>query len=286
VLPAPFELHRPASVSEALELKDRFGEDAAFYAGGTELLIALKARVLRYAHIIDIKRLAELSGIGLLGEATIRVGALSTHRGIAGNALVRELFPAYAKLSDNVANIRVRAAGTLGGNLCFAEPHADPPTLLAAADAQLYLVSAAGERRLSMRDFVLGEFTTARGEGELLVAVEMPAFTGDSKAAYESFGSGERPAVGVAAVHRPGEDRPWRLWAGALCGRPTRLHATEESMNSARGESAADLVAACRESLSEEANALDAQDDIHGSAEYKRHLVGVLAERAIGTCIS
>lgn len=263
MLPARFALHRPARVEEALALRAQHGDDAAFYAGGTELLVAMKARVLRYPHVIDLKRIDALRGITVREDGTLVIGALATHHAIATHPQVRACQPAYAALSADVANIRVRAAGTLGGNLCFAEPHADPPALLCALGARVVLAGDDGERTLPMREFILGEFTTARADGELLLRVEIPPLAAGARAAYRAFGQLERPAVGVAALREPGGRV--RLWVGALAGRPMPLACAPEEAGDA-------------------ARALEAHDDLHGSAEYKRHLVGVLARRAAEAC--
>ena len=263
MLPARFELHRPARIEEALALRARLGDDATFYAGGTELLVALKARVLRYGHLVDLKRIDALRGIVLREDGTLAIGALATHHEIASHPHVRERQPAYAALSADVANIRVRAAGTLGGNLCFAEPHADPPALLCALEARVVLAGVDGERTLPMREFILGEFTTARADGELLLRVEIPPLPPGASAAYRAFGQLERPAVGVAALRAPGGHV--QLWVGAIAGRPVPLACAPEEAAAAAG-------------------ALEAHDDLHGSAEYKRHLVGVLARRAAEAC--
>jgi carbon-monoxide dehydrogenase medium subunit len=263
MLPARFELHRPESVAEALALLSEFGEDATFYAGGTELLVALKARVLRYGHVVDIKRIGALHGISVREDGTLVIGALATHHQLANHPLVRERFPAYAALSADVANIRVRVAGTLGGNLCFAEPHADPPALLCALNARVVLAGSGGERTVPMAEFILGEFTTARADGELLVRVEIPRMPDGATAAYRAFGHLERPAVGVAAM-RAGNGR-WQFWVGAISAHPTLLECAPEE-------------------VAEAAAQIDADDDLHGSAEYKRHLVGVLARRAAKAC--
>jgi len=263
MLPARFALHRPASIAEALVLAAEHGDDATFYAGGTELLVALKARVLRYGHILDLKRIGALRGIAACEDGTLRIGALATHHEIASHPLVLHHQPAYATLSADVANIRVRVAGTLGGNLCFAEPHADPPALLCALDARVVLAGAEGERTVPMREFILGEFTTARADGELLVRVEIPPLPSGARAAYLAFGHLERPAVGVAALR--GADARWRFWVGAIAGRPAPLECEPGEVDDA-------------------AAGLEANDDLHGSAEYKRHLVGVLARRAAKAC--
>lgn len=282
MLPARFELHRPASLAEALRLLTTL-EDATAYAGGTELLVAMKARVLRYANVVDIKHLPELRGVRM-DEDKLFIGALCTHRQLARDALVKQHFPAYAELSDNVANIRVRAAGTIGGNLCFAEPHADPPALLCALNASVLLVGPDGSRQLPLSDFILGEFTTAREEHELMLGLEIPLPPTGQRAAYRAFGHLERPAAGVAAVLDMDQGGPrWRFWTGAICSPALRLTALEEQCQGVPLAEVSGRIQACAGAIVEQ---LPAQDDLHGSAEYKRHLVGVLAQRAAEACIA
>jgi carbon-monoxide dehydrogenase medium subunit len=284
--PARFELHRPTSLREALALKAEHGDAAAFHAGGTELLVALKARVLQYDHLIDIKQIPELRSIRVDDDGTLVIGALSTHHAIANDPLVRKLLPGYAELSEQVANIRVRVAGTIGGVLCFAEPHADAPTLLCALDARLRLAGADGERIVASREFHLGEFTTARHDDELLVSIEVPPQLSGSRAAYRCFGQTERPAVGVAAVWSPAGSQRLSLWAGAISGVPTRLAQAEAAASRLpQGLSADEVWQRLEPAVTADASQLEAHDDLHGGAEYKRHLVTVLAQRAIEACL-
>ena len=284
--PARFQLHRPTSLRDALALKAEHGDAAAFHAGGTELLVALKARVLQYDHLIDIKQIPELRSIRARDDGTLVIGALSTHHAIANDPLVRKLLPGYAELSEQVANIRVRVAGTIGGVLCFAEPHADAPTLLCALDAQLALAGAGGERKVASREFHVGEFTTARQDDELLVSIEVPPQPANSTAAYRCFGQTERPAVGVAAVWSPAGPQRLSLWVGAITGVPTRLAQSEEAASRLpQGLTAQEVWRRLSPVVTAEAARLEAHDDLHGGAEYKRHLVTVLAQRAIEACL-
>lgn len=284
--PARFTLHRPASLHEALALKACLGDAATFHAGGTELLVALKARVLQYDHVIDIKPLEELRGIRQLDDGGLRIGALCTHHLIANDPLVRQHLPGYAHLSEHVANIRVRVAGTLGGVLCFAEPHADAPTMLCALDARLVLASTRGQRVVPSRAFHLGEFSTAREDDELLAAIEIPPQRPGDRSAYRSFGHTERPAVGVAAVWCPQGPQRLHLWVGAIAAVPTALVRTEEAARSlSPGASFEVAWRALEPVVSAEAEQLTAHDDLHGSADYKRHLVTVLAKRVLEECL-
>src|SRR5687768_16822150 len=143
----PFAIHQPATVAEAASLMREFGDDAAFYAGGTELLIVLKEHLAAVDHLIDLKRIPGLNEISIGDDGTtLVIGALATHRAIERDPLVRKYLPALAALEANVANVRVRAAGTLGGNLCFADPHSDPVTLLSALGATFTLDNGDAQR--------------------------------------------------------------------------------------------------------------------------------------------
>ncbi|WP_338617609.1 FAD binding domain-containing protein [Pigmentiphaga sp. CHJ604] len=281
-----FTLHRPATLDEAIALKAAFGDAAAFHAGGTELLVALKARVLRYEHVIDLKQIPGLKGIRVRSDGTLSIGALTSHDTIANDPLVRELLPGYAELSEQVANIRVRIAGTLGGVLCFAEPHADAPTLLCALDAWVVLAGPDGEREIPSRDFHLGEFTTARADDEILASIEIAPQSTGTRSAYRSFGHTERPAVGVAAVWSTDNPQRLSLWAGALSARPVCLErAQEAAAGLAPDLPAASVWEGLRAAVAADAADIDTHDDLHGGADYKRHLVSVLAQRALSACL-
>ncbi|OWT73675.1 MULTISPECIES: xanthine dehydrogenase family protein subunit M [unclassified Achromobacter] len=285
-----FSLHRPRDLAEAIALKVEHGDAATFHAGGTELLVALKAHVLRYEHVIDIKQIPGLKGVKVREDGTISIGALTTHDSIANDPVIRASLPGYAELSEHVANIRVRIAGTLGGVLCFAEPHADAPTMLCALDAWVVLAGPAGTRDLPSRDFHLGEFSTARGDDELLASIEIAPQSAGTRSAYRAFGHTERPAVGVAAVWSTDNPQRLSLWAGAITDRPTRLGRAEEAAATFFDQPPADLSAEevwrrLRPAVVADALDINAHDDLHGGADYKRHLVSVLAERALKACL-
>jgi len=275
----PFQLHRPRSIEEALALLERYGDDASPIAGGTELLVALKARVLHYDHLVDLKKVSGLRGVRMDASGGIAIGALSTHHELANDPVMREHLPAYAALSDNVANIRVRCAGTLGGNLCFAEPHADPPALLCAMGAEVVLQRPGRSRRVRMEDFIASDFTTKREDGELLTSVDIPRPAPGAAFAYANFGHLERPAVGVAVGCRPAKEGfAFGVWVGAIAGAPVHLVSVETALE---GATAAEAAALARGAAEEAVNDVEAHDDIHGSADYKRHLAAVLVGRMV-----
>ncbi len=275
MLPSDFALHRPETVGEAAALRAELGEEAALYAGGTELLLAMKLGVIDYAHLIDVKRIAELRGIAR-SDGELRIGALATHRELETDATVAEALPALAALERSVANVRVRAVGTLAGNLAFAEPHADPPALLVALGARVALAGVGTRRELALEDFISGPYETELGEDELIEAIVVP-LTG-ARASYRRFQVLERPAVGIAAVGRLedgvfGEEPV--VVAGAVDERPVRIPCA--GLAGARYDDEEALAALA----SAAAEAVEPTEDMSGSEDYKRHLTGILAKRAV-----
>lgn len=272
-----FEVHRATTVDEAIALRQRFGTDAAVYAGGTELLLAMKLGVARWPHLIDVKPIAALAGIRL-EAGKVRIGATVTHWDLERDPTVRQVLPAFARLEGNVANIRVRAAGTLAGNLAFAEPHADPPALLLALGARVVLQGPNGTRALGVGEFLTGMYETALAEDELVVAIEVPVPAPGVHAAYVKFQILERPTVGVAAAGT--------LRGGRFAGAPSFVVGAADEVPRVVDTAAlagADAAApATAEALAEAARAaVEPTDDLAGSAEYKRHVVGVFARRAL-----
>jgi aerobic carbon-monoxide dehydrogenase medium subunit len=277
-----FDVHKVTSVTEAVELRRRYGEDAAVYAGGTELLLAMKMGVARWAHLIDVKSIASLGKISATKDA-LRIGATVTHWMLERDAHVARTLPALARLEANVANVRVRAAGTLAGNLAFAEPHADPPAMLIALGARVILEGSAGQRSLSVAELITGMYQTAIGGDEIIVAIEVPLPARDTRAAYVKFQILERPSVGVAAVASVRD--------GRFVGAPTVVVGAVDEMPrpvpTAQFAGADARDAGTREALAEAAQAaVEPTADLAGSVDYKRHLVGVFAERAVASLVT
>jgi carbon-monoxide dehydrogenase medium subunit len=178
--------------------------------------------------------------------------------------------PELARLEATVANLRVRAAGTLGGNLCFAEPHSDPATLLVALGAEVELASRSGTRRLPVQDFVMGPLQTALAPGEIMTAIRIPVPRAGTRVAFERIRLKERPVANVAVMLTGAEAR---VVVGAVGPRPLRVHAAEEVLVD-RPEA---IEAAC--SLVEAG--VEPYADSEASIEYKRHLSSVLTGRAL-----
>src|SRR5271154_1651562 len=165
-----FEIHQPASAREASEMLTHFGEDAGIYAGGTELLLAMKHEALSYRHLIDLKVIQGLDAIEVR-NGSLEIGATASHRSIERSALVQQRLAVLAELESHVANVRVRATGTLGGNLCFAEPHSDPATLLLVLGGSVRLESASDARELPVDEFIAGAYSNNLAPGEILTKI-------------------------------------------------------------------------------------------------------------------
>jgi len=274
----PFALEEPTSVHEASALLARYGETARLYAGGTELLLAMKEGLLHYERLINIKLIPELAGIALT-DGALHVGAITTHRTLERAAMVRAHFPTMAEMAAHVANVRVREVGTLGGNLCFAEPHADPGTLLLVYDASVALARQGGTRTLALEQFFVGPFEVGLADDEILTAIRVPGLPAHTAAVYLKYGLLERPSVGVAVAVTalPNQVQEVRIAVGCVGPTPHRLRDVESLLSQ---KEIAEVRATLDTAGALAGSAADAVTDLHGSAEYKAYLVGVLLRRA------
>jgi aerobic carbon-monoxide dehydrogenase medium subunit len=274
-----FEIHQPASVAEASQMLAHYGDEAAIYAGGTELLLAMRHRALTYNHLIDLKVIPGLNAIAAR-DGVIEIGTACTHRAIERSALVREKQPAFAELESQVANIRVRATGTLGGNLCFAEPHSDPATMLLVLGATVRIESANGAREIPIEKLIAGAYSNHLAPGEILTRIVVPLAKPGHRAAYLKFQIHERPTLGLGLWLETSDDgrafTAARVAAGCVCPFPSRAAAAEKLLTGSRPEIESHLP----EAAALIADGADLVDDHEGSAEYKRHLIGVFLRRA------
>ncbi len=283
VLPR-FTIDQPSTVAEASRLLREYGEDGCAYAGGTELLLAMRKGGLRYGHLVDLKTIPGLGGVDA-SDGTLRIGALATHMELERSEVVAAIVPVLRTVEARVANPRVRASGTLGGNLCFGEPHSDPATLLLCLEARLQVVGTEGRREVGLAEFMVGPYEVALQPAELLESIMVPVPAASLRAAYRKFQVHEYPMLGLAVVLDLGEDgaiRDARVAVGSVSPTPRRSVSAEALL---AGE-----VGAVRERLAEAANVLadDAEllDDQEGSAGYKRHLIGVFLRQAFEECTS
>jgi carbon-monoxide dehydrogenase medium subunit len=275
----PFDLHRAGSVEEARQLLVRYGEDAAVICGGTELLLLLKLGFAAYGHLVDIKPIGELGGIRAENGALV-IGSTVTHREIERSQIVLERLPALAAMERRVANIRVRNVGTLGGNLCFSDPHSDPATFLLALDAEVEYDS----QRAPLADFLVGPYETALAHGQLLASVRIPVPPAGTGVAHRKLAFHERPAATVACVVRLAEGRvaEAKVAVGSVGARPVRASAAEQAVAGIDPGDAAAVAQAAE--LAAEAS--EPVEDANGSVDYKANLVRVLVERTFRDAVA
>ncbi len=257
-----FEYHRPKSLADAVAaLKN--ASDGKLVAGGQTLIPTLKQRLAQPSDLVDLSGVAELHGIKVEGNA-VTIGAMTKHAEVAASAEVRKAIPALAALASEIGDPQVRNLGTLGGSIANSDPAADYPAAVVALNATI----RTNERSIAADDFFKGMFTTALKEGELIVSVSFPV---PEKAGYMKF---PNPAsryamVGVFVARTAGGVRVAVTGAGPSV---FRVKAMEEAL-------AKDFSAKAVENIKVPATNLNS--DIHGSAEYRAHLVTVMAKRAV-----
>ncbi len=276
----PFRLEEPESVKEASESLARYGDSAKVYAGGTELLLAMKEGLVHFDCLVNVKKIPGLDRI-THDNGSVRLGGLSTHRQLERSETLQQKLPVLVEMERNVANLRVREVGTIGGNLTFAEPHADPGTLLLALDATVVAQKAGGSREIPMSEFFVDAYEAALEEDEILTEIVVPAPAGNAAVRYRKFGYLERPSAGVALHVIADEARESvsdvRIAVGCVGPKSMRVEEAEAVLRQKSLDEAADLMAEAGDIAG---RAADAISDLHGSAEYKEHIVKVLLTRA------
>jgi len=274
-----FHLDEPETVQDASDLLSRYGESTRVYAGGTELLLAMKEGLIQSERLVNVKKIPGLDGVKRVGDS-VYIGALTTHRKLECSAELQQSLPAFVQMEGNVANVRVREVGTLGGNLVFAEPHADPGILLLALGASLVAQNASNMREIPMDKFFVDAFETCLKPDELLTEIRVPLPVPQSAVRYLKFGYLQRPSVGVALHLSLGDGdliRDVRVAVGCAGPKPCRVEAAEAMLKGQGLQEASKRIGEVGQMASRAAEAIG---DLHGSAEYKEHIIQVLLKRA------
>ena len=260
-----FEYHEPSSLAEAVKALGE-AEDGKLMAGGMTLIPTLKQRLAQPSDIVDLAKIAELKGIKRDGNAVV-IGAMTKHGEVAASDIVKSAIPGLASLAGNIGDPQVRNRGTIGGSICNNDPAADYPSAVVALGATVIT----NKRRIAGDDFFTGMFETALEPGEMVTAVSFPL---PEKAAYMKF---RNPAsryaiVGVFVAKTAAGVRVAVTGAGPCVFRQSEMEAT-------LGKSfSPDAV----KDIQVSADGLNS--DIHAGADYRAHLIGVMAKRAIAAC--
>ena len=278
---SPFTLHQPDSIEAAAALLAEYGEQARILAGGSELVQLMKLGLSNPKHVIDIKRIPDLDLFGSDSTArALKIGPLVTHRMLERSQVLRQEFPLLAETAGRVGNVRLRNVGTLAGNLCSAHPNSDPGTLLMACQAAVKARSVRGERIIEISRFYVDSHQTALAPDEILIGIEIPRLKEDFSGTCLRFSPDEWPMVQVALIMgwSDGGCADVRLALGSVGPKPSRLGEVEEIL---QGLSAEEILSRTTELGERAARASRPEDDLRGSAEYKRHVVKVLVARAL-----
>lgn len=279
---AHIDILEPTTVEEAIEGLSQHGDEAKVIAGGTALVLMLKNRLVAPSYLVSLGSIAGLDEIRYEPGVGLRLGALVTIRQAETSAVVREHFPTLAETFGKVANVRVRHAATVGGNMSEADYASDPPCVLVALRARAVARGPNGSREIPLTGFFKDFYETALEPDEVLTEVIVPEAAKNAKQTYLKYvtrSSEDRPCIGACAWIDLGGDgacRELRVTLGAVAGTPQEFPAAEAW---AQGQPLGpDLIRQIAEHYAEN---IDPLSDMRGSAWYRRQMASVFVRRAI-----
>lgn len=264
MIPAKFDYIKVGSVSEAINMLEKHGDEAKILAGGHSLIPAMKLRLSRPEMLIDISGISGMDAISEDGDEIV-VGAGCTHNAIANSELVNSQLNILAQTAKCIGDIQVRNRGTIGGSLAHADPSSDYPATILACDAKIEVEGKSGKRTIDATDFFLGIFTTALAEDELIMAIRFPKVANGSY--HKFFQSASRFAVvGVAAVK---EGNSVKVGVTGVSDTPYRATAVESAYDGTGG------------AASHAVDDVDVMSDHFADEEYRSHLAKVFVKKAL-----
>jgi carbon-monoxide dehydrogenase medium subunit len=279
----PFEFYQPASLQEASRILRESGPGGRFLAGGTDLVIAMKEKGLVPKYIVDLKRIAGLSGIREQGDGSIAIGALTTMREIEISPLITKKYSFLSQSAAEVGSIQIRNRATVGGNMANATPSADVAPALIALNATAKITGASGDRTVPLEEFFRGPGQTVMGTDEILTEITIPTTGPRLVGEYIKFSPREMmdlAYVGVAVAYNLGDsDKKCdgvRIVLGAVAPTPIRAKRAEAALE---GQ-------VLTEALAEKVGQIAAEEakpisDVRSSADYRRAMVGAMTKRAL-----
>ncbi len=281
--PPKFHYFAPQSVVEALALLAEHAEEARVLAGGQSLVPLMNMRLVHPGVLVDINGIHELAYVKAW-DGGLAIGALTRDAALAGDRTVAERFPVMAEAAHCVGHPAIRNRSTAGGSIAHADPAAELPAVMVALNAEFEARNRSGSRTISAQDFFKGYLTTDLKEGEMLTELRIPGLPPRSGSAFIEFArrEGDYALAGVAAVIALDEDgtiADARLGLCSVGPAPVRPQLAEALLRGQRPDAGAWSAAAAAV-----VSALDNPlSDIHGSADYRRHLAGVLTKKALAT---
>jgi carbon-monoxide dehydrogenase medium subunit len=277
-----FEYAAPSSLKDALGLLA--GDDVKVLAGGMSLIPLMKLRLATPGQLVDIGRIPDLNYIRE-DKGALRIGATTTHYQIESSGVVRSRCPLLAEAAAHIGDIQVRNVGTIGGSVAHADPAADYPASLLALETRVVLVTAKGQRELPIAEFFVDTFTTALEPGEIIRELIVPV---EEQSVGTSYQKMLQPASGFAIVgiaarvkKSGGKVTMARVGVTGLSGKPYRASSVEKALEGTAG-SASDV----QKAAASVAEGVDANSDLHASADYRKHLARVYTMRALTVALS
>jgi len=276
-----FDYLEPTSVAEACVLLKQHAGEAKVFAGGSHLTILMKQGLYQPKALVNIKKIPELKVLKFDAKEGLMIGALVTHRELETSALVREKLPVLCEAESEVANIRVRSMGTVGGNLASGEPLTDLAQIFISLDGNLRIAGTTGQRTLAVEELFIDFYTTSLAEDEIITKVVVPPLPRQSGIEYIRFSSSsvvDKPSAGVAVRLTLNEEdvQVARIVLG--CVGPTPVRAVKAEALVLGKKLTAALIAEAGAMASRECSP---SADLRGSEQYKRAIVGTLVRRAL-----
>jgi CO/xanthine dehydrogenase FAD-binding subunit len=280
--PAPFEYSAPTTTDEVVALLGEHGDEAKIIAGGQSLVPMLSMRLARPAHLVDVNGVAELAGI-VDGGDHVAFGATTREREAEHSAVVAQRLPVMVEALPLIGHVSIRNRGTVGGSIAHADASGELPTVAMVTDATIVAHSTRGERTIDAEEFFVSHFTTSLDDDECVVAVRVPVGPTGAGWAFQEVARrhGDFALVGVAAMVATdggGAIADARLCLFGVGERPVRVRDVEAALVG-QVASADTFAAAAADAVRD----LEPASDMHGSAEYRRHLAGVVVRRALTT---
>ena len=283
--PAAFEYLQPRSRAEAITTLARYGGEAKLLAGGQSLVPLLNFRLLRPVALIDINRVSGLDHVDWRADTGLRIGALTRHHALEVSPIVAQHFPVVSAAMAHVAHLAIRNRGTIGGSLAHADPAAELAMLALLLDAEIVSESQRGARVLPAKAFLLGALLTALADDEMITEVRFPPLLPGSGWDFKEFaqrtGDFAIAAVGVILGVRDGRVTQARL---ALMGVGETAVRASEAEALLLGERYRPPLASAAAASARAA--ISPHSDLRASADYRRHLAGVLVEQALAAAFA
>ncbi len=275
-----FDYLEPTTVAEACAMLKQHGGEAKVFAGGAHVMILMKQGLYQPKALVNIKKIPELKNISFDTTEGLIIGALVTHREIETSSLVGEKLPVLSEAEREIANIRVRNMGTVGGNLASGEPLTDLSQIFIALDGKLKITGPSGQRRILVEELFLDFYTTSLTEDEIITQVVLPPLPPRSGIDYIRFSSSsvvDKPSAGVAVRLTLDKEavQVARIVLGCVGPTPVRAKKAEALVSGKILD--AELIGEVGALASQECSPIG---DLRGSEEYKRAIVGTLVKRA------